>query len=185
MRPSTRAKSVAPRRPRTALGDGRSHDTRGSQLPRSHHEALQAGTDRHHHRQHQHSDWRSRCRVARQASARALRFHPDPRQLAQPGGDLVRHPYPLRFFGTARSPTCASLPPRSTNSANTGAMFSAAPSNGPTPVAFFKPERQMRYNFWDAALGPLPRECQNCMKNFQDSTPIQFTSEPGSLLVLE
>jgi hypothetical protein len=28
-------------------------------------------------------------------------------------------------------------------------------------------------------------DCQNCMKNFQDSTPIQFTFEPGSLLVLE
>ena len=32
--------------------------------------------------------------------------------------------------------------------------------------------------------GPLPREGQNCMTNFQDSTPIQFTFEPGSRLVL-
>ena len=31
-------------------------------------------------------------------------------------------------------------------------MFFAGPSNGPTPAASFKPERQMRYNFWDAAL---------------------------------
>lgn len=30
-------------------------------------------------------------------------------------------------------------------------MSSVDPSNGPTPVASFKPE-QMRYNFWDAAL---------------------------------
>jgi hypothetical protein len=31
-------------------------------------------------------------------------------------------------------------------------MFSAAHLNGPSPVASFTPDQQMRYNFWDAAL---------------------------------
>jgi hypothetical protein len=53
---------------------------------------------------------------------------------------------------TAPSLTCASSPQRPLNSASTGTMFSAGPSNGPTPAASFKLERQMRYNFWDAAL---------------------------------
>jgi hypothetical protein len=68
-------------------------DPVGTLLPRPARTMGPAGTTRHRHRQHRHANRKGRQGMAREASEGSLRVHPEARQLAQSGRDLVQHPH--------------------------------------------------------------------------------------------